>query len=329
VFITIGLLVVGLALLVKGGDLFVSASVRIAELFHLPRIVIGTTLVSLATTTPELTVSIISGLQGVPELAIGNAIGSCICNLGLIVGVSAVMRRVELDPAALRVPLSAMLGAAGILFLVTLDLRLGRAEGFLLLAMGFAYVVYDFRRHWRSRARAEAAEARELEKGIVVSSRWLRSPGGAALQFLLGSALVVVGARLLVGSAVAIAQNLGVPTVVIGLSVVAVGTSIPELVTAITASRRGVSDLGVANVVGANIANLTFITGTAAVLTSLSLSRSTQLLSFPALFAGMIVLVVAVVTGREVTRLEGAVLLLYYAVYLAALIAVAGVEASS
>src|SRR5512139_1772948 len=122
-------LVVGLALLVKGGELFVSAAVRIAEWLRMPRVVIGSTLVSLATTTPELVVSVMAGSKGEPGLAVGNAAGSCICNVGLILGVTAAMRHVDVHLKELRIPLMAMFGCGALLFLMTFNLSLGRTQG--------------------------------------------------------------------------------------------------------------------------------------------------------------------------------------------------------
>jgi cation:H+ antiporter len=142
---------------------------------------------------------------------------------------------------------------------------------------------------------------------------------GTIVQFLVGAIIVVAGSRLLVEGAVGVAQRLGIPSIVIGLTVVALGTSLPELVTAVTSSRKSVSDLAVGNVLGANIANLTLVVGTAAVIQTVGLDRFTQLFNFPALLVIMGILVVMLWTGRRVTRREGVVLLAVYGLYLAAL----------
>ena len=314
------LLGIGLALIIKGGDYFVSSSVRIAERLHMPRVVIGSTLVSLATTTPELTVALLSGLKGESELAVGNAVGSCICNLGLILGVMAALKNVEVNVRALRTTFAAMLGGGVLLFVLTFDLTLSRGQGVLLLALGVGYFILDFWRNQRQVSPAAQAEAAALETELVTRHSWLKGGWASALQFLAGAVLVVGGSKLLVDSAVRIAQALGVPSLIIGLTVVAVGTSLPELITAITSSRRDVSDLAVGNVLGANIANLTLIIGSAASIHPVSMSRPAQLLNFPAMLAFMLLSFRMISTHRRITRREGAVLLSCYAAYLLALV---------
>ncbi|HTI97927.1 MAG TPA: calcium/sodium antiporter [Dongiaceae bacterium] len=311
----------GLVLIVKGGDWFVAAAIRIAEFLRLPRVVIGSTLVSLATTTPELVVSVMAGLKGESGLAVGNAVGSVICNIGLILGVTATLKAFTVDLRTLRIPLCAMFGAGLLLCLLTLGLHLARVQGVILLAVGTGYFIWNFWEHWRNRKPRDVAEAKALEKGVTATrSAWLATPAGSGLQFLAGAALVVLGSRWLVDGAVQLAARLGVPSIIVGLTVVAVGTSVPELVTAITSSRKSVSDLAVGNVLGANIANLTLIVGVAAVMQDMTMDRKTQLLNFPAMLLMMGLLLWVLVTGRRVTRREGLVLVGSYALYIAILL---------
>jgi cation:H+ antiporter len=314
-------LLVGLALLIQGGGFFVAASVRVAEMLRLPRVVIGSTLVSLATTSPELVVSITAGLKGESGLAVGNAVGSCICNIALIVGVMAVIKHIDVHLPSLRVPFGAMAGFGFMLLLLTLDLGVSRSQGALLLVLGSLYFTLDFVRQKRDTQPADVAEAEAIEQEWTAGQRWLRTGWGTAAVFLLGGVMVVGGSKLLVESAVFIATALGVPSIVIGLTVVAVGTSLPELITAITSSRQNVSDLAIGNILGANVANLTLILGSAAAIQEVTMSRATQLFNFPALLLLMGVLFWVLRTGSRVSRREGFALLLYYACYLAGLIA--------
>jgi cation:H+ antiporter len=310
----------GLALIIKGGDFFVAAAIRLAEFLRMPRVVIGSTLVSLATTTPELVVSIMAGLRGESGLAVGNAVGSCICNIGLILGVTASIKHVDVHFKALRLPLLAMFGFGILLLLMTLDLALTRGQGAILIAGGAAYFIWDFVRHWKNRKPEDVAEATAIEtEKSEARWAWIQTKSGTIVQFLVGAAIVVAGSRLLVEGAVGVAARLGIPSIVIGLTVVAVGTSLPELVTAVTSSRRSVSDLAVGNVLGANIANLTLIVGAAAVIQTVGMDRFTQLFNFPALLVIMAILVVMLWTGRRVTRREGVVLLAVYGLYIVAL----------
>lgn len=310
-------LIAGLLLIIKGGDLFVGASIRIAEYLQMPRVVIGSTLVSLATTTPELVVSIISGLEGKSGLAVGNAVGSCICNMGLILGFSAILRHIEVHPRTLRVPLIFMVSCGVLVFLMTLNLSLVRWQGGLLFGLGIGYFIYDFRKHMKPATPNDVREALAIENEETAPVRWVHSPKGAAAVFAFGALLVIVGSRLLVDGAVGVATAAGVPSIVIGLTVVAIGTSLPELVTAITSARKQVTDLSIGNLFGANIANLTLIVGTAAGLNDLSMDRVTQLFNFPALLVGMGLMAWVLHTDRRVTRREGVFMIGYYAVYLA------------
>ena len=313
-------LVVGLALLVKGGELFVSAAVRIAEFLRMPRVVVGSTLVSLATTTPELVVSLVAGGKGESGLAVGNAVGSCICNIGLILGVSAALRQMEVHPGALRTPLIAMFGFGALLFVLSFDLRLSRWQGAVLVLGGVLYFLYDFLHHARDTKAADVAEAREIEKAAAGRFQWFQGKTGSLLQFLLGPAVLVLGSRLLVDAAVNLAAALGIPSIIIGLTVVAVGTSLPELVTAVMAARTNVSDLAVGNVLGANIANLTFIVGAAAMLSDVTMRRATQLVNFSAMLIMFGLLLWMLLNDRRVSRKEGVALMVTYTLYLCALV---------
>jgi cation:H+ antiporter len=318
-------LAAGLAAVIKGGHLFVAASVRIAELLRLPRVVIGSTLVSLATTSPELVVSIMAGLRAEPGLALGNAVGSCLCNTTLVLGVMAALKRIDVHPAALRVPLGTMLGLAVLLFILTLDLEVSRAQGAALVLVGAGYFAHDLHAHSRAARSAVVAEAGAIERQAVAGHPWLLTGWGTAAQFAAGAVLVLGGSRLLVDGAVSLAAALGIPPMVVGLTVVALGTSAPELVTAVSSSRRNVSDLGVGNVVGANIANLSLIVGTAAAISPVSIERPEQLFNVPAMVGAMAVVATMLLRRGRISRRAGIGLLAFYGVYLAGLVALSAV----
>jgi cation:H+ antiporter len=313
-------LLIGLGAIVKGGDLFVSSSVRIAEFMRMPHVVIGSTLVSLATTTPELTVSVVSGIRGESGLAVGNAVGSCICNLGLILGCVAVVREVRVHTSGLRVPYGVMLAMGGLLLAFTWDLTLQPWKGVLLVGVGLVYFAYDFLQHRRLANQVRVRHKAEVMEAVVMgANRWLETYWGTAVVFLFGALLVVAGSRFLVDAAVSLAGRLGIPALVVGLSVVAIGTSLPELVTALTSARRRVMDLALGNLLGANIANLTLIVGSAASIDEVVLTRREQLFNFPAMLGIMLLAARAATTGGKLTRVEGAMLLACYGAYLAAL----------
>jgi cation:H+ antiporter len=317
------LLLAGLAIIIKGGDLFVSAAVRMAELLRLPKVVIGGTLVSLATTTPELVVSIMAGNSGESGLAVGNAIGSCVCNICLILGTTAAIKKIDIHLPALRSALISMFLFGVALFAMTTDLILSKNQGMILIGLGLAYFGYDFFRHSRERKPSLVSEAGAIEAAAIRRIPWFETGWGAGTQFLFAAAIVIVGSKLLVNSAVKIAATLGISSMVIGLTVVAIGTSLPEFITAITSSRKAVSDLAVGNILGANIANLSLIVGTAAAIQEVRMDRAMQLFNFPALLVAMILLLYVLMTDGCVTRRQGGLLLAAYSIYLAVVIGMA------
>ena len=311
------LLLLGFGLIIQGGDLFVASSVRIAEFLEVPRVVIGTTLVSLATTSPELVTSITSGIKQNPGIGVGNAVGSCMCNMCMILGVMAAIRSIGVRLAEIRIPLTAMFAFAVLLLILTWNLRLPQAAGFVLAALGVGYFACDFFYHRRSSRPEDLVEARSIEAELTAESPWLRSRQGAIAVFVLGAAMVILGSWLLVESAENLAKKMGVPSIVIGLTIVAVGTSLPELVTAVKSARQNVADLGVGNILGANVANLTLVIGGAASFKDLSMDRMTQVLNFPALIIGMLIVLWMLFSRQRISRREGWMLIVYYFVYLA------------
>jgi len=310
---TIGLFAVGVLIIIKSGDLFVSASVAIASHLRIPRVVIGGTLVSLATTSPELTVSTIASLRGNPGLAVGNAVGSVICNIGLIVGLLCVLRPMSVKPREFRFPSRFMLATGVLLTVLTMSLRLGRSRGALLLGCGLVYLAVDTFRNRR-------AGQKPTEEPVPDSDRPTWGIGRSAVMFLLGAALVVIGSKLLADNGVKLATMLGVPPMIIGLTLVAMGTSLPELVTAISAARQGVPELSLGNVVGANIMNMTLVTGVSGIIRPLTMTRGTQLYNFPAMLTAIVLLLILARTDGRLTRREGWVLLLFYGCYVGGLI---------
>ncbi|MBI2935039.1 MAG: calcium/sodium antiporter [Chloroflexi bacterium] len=307
------LFALGVALIVKGSDYFVDASVTIGERFRLPRVVVGGTLVSVATTTPELTVSIFAGTSDVPGLAIGNALGSVAVNIGLIMALAAIiMRSFEMSPGEFRWRSQAMLGVAALLFLMTLDLRLPQWRGLLLIGMGMAYLLVDYRRG-RKRYATRVVEATE-HLGLRFKSARM-----TAIYFLLGAAMVISGSRLLVTTGASIAAAIGVPNVIIGLTMVALGTSLPELATTMASVRKRVFDLAAGNLIGANALNLTLVIGTAASISPLQLARSNQLYVFPAVLVMLTVFFFLVRSKNRLTRGQGFVMLGLYVAFVAGL----------
>ena len=303
------LIVVGFALVAKGGDLFVDSSIRIGKALRIPRIVIGGTLVSLATTAPELVVSVTAALRGDPGMALGNAVGSCICNIGLIVGAVALIMPVDADRADfIR---RALWMAAGGLLLVgfSWDLSMERVFGGILLAGAFGYLGWDLFGILRARQGGDTASEADAEARAGL--------GGAVAWFTAGGGCVLAGSYFLVTSGQSLALAAGIPSSVIGFTVIAIGTSVPELVTGVTAARKGVPDLSLGNIIGANVLNLFLVVGLSGAIAPLNLDLFSQRYGFPWMAVFFLTVIATVLTYGVVRRTAGIVLLTLYALYAA------------
>ncbi len=316
---TILLFLAGLALIVKGGDYFVGASVAIARFKRIPRIVIGTTIVSIATTSPELVVSSTASFTGRPGIAIGNAVGSAIANIGFILALTCMVRSIPVRKEDFRLPALSLLAAAVLLTLLTIPRTLSRVSGLLLLLIGLSYLAFDYLRHKRRPAPPTVEEADN--EAMDPRMRTLRR---AVLYFLVGLAMVVAGSKLMIGSGVKIATWLGVSPMFIGLTFIAFGTSLPELVTAIASVRKGVADLSLGNIVGAGFLNCTVVSGAAATIHPLTMSRTTQLYNMPALIVVVVTLITLARAGGRLSRRDGGILLALYAAYIVGLVVLRG-----
>ena len=305
------LIAVGFALVAKGGNLFVDSSIYIGRALRIPRFVIGGTLVSLATTAPELVVSVTAASMGDSGIALGNAVGSCICNIGLIVGLVAIIMPVQVDrPDFIR--RAAWMAGGGVLVVAfSWDGSMERMYGLLLLAGAVAYLAWDLAGILRSRRQsASEAEDPEAAEGLGAAVGW----------FAVGAVCVIVGSRLLVTSGQGLAAALGVPSAIIGFSVIAIGTSVPELVTGVTAARKGVPDLSLGNILGANVLNLLLVVGLSGTIQPLQIDAFSQLYGFPWLGIFFVAVIGAVLRFGVVRRAAGIALLLLYALYVIGLV---------
>ena len=306
------LIAVGFAFVAKGGDLFVDSSIHIGRALRIPRFVIGGTLVSLATTTPELVVSVTAASMGDSGIALGNAVGSCICNIGLVVGLVAIIMPVAVDRPDFIRRAAWMVGGGVLVVAFSWDRSMERIYGLLLLAGAAAYLAWDLAGILRSR-RQSAGEAGDPDaaEGLGAAVGW----------FAVGAACVIVGSRLLVTSGQGLAAALGVPSAIIGFSVIAVGTSVPELVTGVSAARKGVPDLSLGNIIGANVLNLLLIVGLSGTIQPLVLDPFSQGYGFPWLAIFFVTLIGIVLRFGLVRRAAGIALLLLYALYIIGLVA--------
>ena len=306
------LFIVGLLFLIKGGDWFVDGASALARRFHLPELLIGATVVSIGTTLPEVMVSTMSALSGHGEIAYGNAIGSVICNAALIAAITIAVRPGKVDPKTLKMPVLFFFAAAAIYCVAAYGFgKFTRPMGFIMLAMFVAYIAANI--HQMKNA---PAEDHEEEEETMPLPRML-------MLLVLGAVLIAMGANLLVDNGTMIAQALGVPESVIALTFVALGTSLPELVTAITSLIKGHSDLSLGNVVGANVFNLVLVSGVSVALAPFTVPQSATIfgmnsslvLEIPVMIAVMVLLTAPALVKGKLSRVQGVALLVIYAVF--------------
>lgn len=305
-------LILGMALLVGGGEMLVRGAVTVARRMRVSPLFIGLTLVGFGTSTPELVTSVQAALAGSPGVAVGNVVGSNIANILLILGLSAILAPLACDPGALR--------RDGGVAVVTALIAVGiGASGFLSRPVGFAlvlalvlYVVATFRLERAAGGAGAELRLKEAEQVAPVTASLVP----ALFLCLIGLALTIVGAGFLVDGAVALARQWGVSEAVIGLTIVAVGTSLPEFVTSVMAAVRGQGDVAFGNIIGSNIYNILGILGVTAVISPVEIPGQIIRFDLWVMLGATLVLVLFAFTGRRINRIEGAILLLCYAVYL-------------
>ena len=315
----------GLAVLVVGADVLVRGASRLAVSFGVSPLVVGLTVVAFGTSAPEMAVSVGSALSGSPDLAIGNVVGSNIANVLLILGISALITPLLVDEQIIRQEIPIMIGASALLVVMALDGNIGLLESIALFGLVIAYTVFLV---VQSR-RASKAVQDEFETEIPTST-WDRHWAVQVGLIVGGLVMLVVGADWLVDSAVAFARAFGVSDLVIGLTVVAVGTSMPEIATSIVAAIRGQRDIAVGNVVGSNVFNLLAVLGAAGIASGAGLPVSEAARNFDlwVMLAVAFACLPIMITGREIARWEGGVFLAYYAAYTAWLVLQAQQHAS-
>ncbi|MGA1626343.1 MAG: calcium/sodium antiporter [Prochlorothrix sp.] len=313
-------LLLGLGLLVLGAEVLVTGASRLASALGLSPLVIGLTIVAYGTSAPELAVSVKSSWAGEAGLAISNVVGSNICNVLCILGLSAVITPLLVAQQIIRLDVPIMIGVSGLLFLMGLDGSVSRWEGLILVAGAIGYTAFLF-----MQGEGEENEAVQDEYSSAYAfldklslPSWLLNIGLVAV----GAGVLVTGSNLMVEGAVAIAQALGVSSVIIGLTIVAFGTSLPELATSVIASLRNERDIAVGNVVGSNIFNILAVVGISSVVSPQGLVIAPSVLNFdlPVMLVVAIGCLPIFFTGNVISRWEGMVFLGYYAAYLTYLV---------
>ena len=310
-------IVFGFAALIKGADFFVDGATAIAKKLRIPNIVVGLTIVAMGTSLPELAVSVSAAIGGSSAIAIGNVVGSNLINILVILGLSAVILPLSVDRSMFRRDLPVLMLTAAILPVMTLigGGYFGRICGAILVALFIGYIALTVRSALASRNGTLSEGEAPVEENEAKDLPWWL----CALFTVGGAALIVLGGNFSVDGATAIAQQWGVSEAVIGLTVVALGTSLPELVTSVVAARKGNSDIALGNIVGSNIFNVLFILGTTVLVLPFEVAAA-GLVDQLVLLGVSAFLMITAYTGKKLSRIEGAAYLAIYAAYLSYLL---------
>ena len=296
------LLLVGVLLLLIGGDFLVKSAASLAKKLNISPFLIGVTVVSFGTSAPELIVSLKAAFNGSSGIAIGNVIGSNVANLALVLGITVLIRPVVLDSKKLRFAWFAMLVASLMFFGFSLDGMLDRLDGFFLITGLILFLILSIRK------RDDSFADEELEKSL--------KPNLIPLYFILGAAGLYYGSELLVDNAIAIAKSFGISEFIIGVSVVALGTSLPELVTSIIAILKGQSSISVGNLIGSNVFNIFAVLGITSAVSPLEADSFLIAIDLPIMLGVTLLTGVFLMVSKKLGRIEGLLLITIYIIYI-------------
>lgn len=308
-------IIVGFVLLIKGADFLVDGASNVAKKFHIPEIIIGLTIVSIGTSMPELFVSITSAIEGYPDMAVGNVIGSNLCNLLLILGLSSMIQAIEFKKETRLIEIPMTLAVTLVLFVIcNVGANITRIEGMILVVLFIlfiGYTIYMGKKGESFEKKDTLVEVQTEEKISIIKS---------ILWILLGIVGLKIGGDLTVNHSVTIAKTLGISEKVISLTIIAIGTSLPELVTSVTAAFKGNSDIAIGNILGSNIFNILLILGVSAIITPIAyaISYNNQIL---VLIVGTMLLALFPFIGakNKMTRSNGFAYLIIYTIYMVGL----------
>lgn len=299
------LVIVGFVMLVKGADWFVDGAAGIAERFGIPQLVIGLTIVAMGTSAPEAAVSISAAFKGTADITIGNVVGSNILNILVILGVTSVIVAVAVQKSTVRYEIPFMIGITVLLLIFGITgNEVNRIEGAILWVFFILYIVYLYR---MTKNQAPAEEEKKKEKASV---------GKLILLVIVGLALVVFGSDVTVDAATKLARIVGLSDKFIGLTIIALGTSLPELVTSVSAARKGKADIAIGNIVGSNIVNILFVVGTTALILPVPFAGG-FVIDMAIAIAAAVLLFVCVFRKQKLDRAGGIIMLIGYVAYFA------------
>lgn len=301
------LLAAGFVLLIKGADWFVDGSSAVAAKFGIPQLVIGLTIVAMGTSAPEAAVSIAAAVNGNAEITIGNIVGSNILNILIILGISSVITALAVAKSTICYEIPFMIAITGVLLLLGFDGSIGLIDGIILLVLFAAYLTYLF-------IMARREKDKDSGEGVKLSVP------KAIIFIIVGLAMIILGSNLTVDAASYIASALGLSERFIGLTIVALGTSLPELFTSVSAARKGNADIAIGNIVGSNIFNILFVVGLSSVIIPVPFASNFIFDTIIAIAAAVLLLVCCLIGKNKLKRWAGIVMLIGYAAYFAVIL---------
>lgn len=307
-FLIIFLFALGLLALCKGADLIVSFSAPAAVRWGVPLAVIGIAVVSFGTVLPELAVVIMAALSGANDLIVGNALGTFIFNLGIVLGIAALRNPLPIQGSILRHEFPWLLLSGAVIYFLSYDLLISRPDAIVLIVLALIFIWYSIRQN-----REHHAEQAQAHLSGAISN--YHSTARVWIKLIVGLSLLVIGAKLFVGSIIDLSKYLHLGEFLVGVLIVAIGTSLPELATAYLASARRRAGLGIGNIIGASTMNVTWILGVAALINPIKIHPDLLIFDFPAMIFFAIIVLLLFKSNHRLSRLEGAALIALYIGY--------------
>ncbi|WP_373599621.1 calcium/sodium antiporter [Paraclostridium bifermentans] len=309
---TIILFLLGFILITKGADIFIESTISVAKKTNIPEIVLGATIVSLATTFPELTVSLFASIEGHTTMSLGNAIGSIICNTGLALGLVAMIKPFKVSKSSFNSKAILLLLSVTVLIALGFDRSINRVDSMVLIILLGIYMINNY----KSIPKSNTKTSRKSKLNSSYSSKeWVKT----TMYFILGISMMVIGSRFLVNNGIKIAQFIGVPQSVISLTVIALGTSLPELVSCLTAIRKNHNAISVGNILGANILNIVSVIAFSAFINDIPILKQTSMIDFPFMILLLLILIIPTFIKQKIFRWQGIAMLATYICYITTL----------
>lgn len=308
IYIVILLFGIGLLMLIKGGDWFLDSTIWIGDVTGISFGIIGAILVSLATTLPEFFVSVISSSQGFSDMAVGNALGSYICNIALVIGVISIIKPIKIKSDFFGLKGAMMFAYLSLFYYFAADGVVTYKDGKLLILLVMLFILINFVEHRKSNVKPKTSEVKKRNKKKVTLN---------IVKFILGSILIVFGANVLIKTGIELANFFRIPKLVVSLTLLALGTSLPELVTGISATVKNKQSISVGNILGSNILNITLVLGVSALVSSKGLIITSQIINrdLPIAVLISLIFILSGIFFKKIGRIVGVFLIAIYIGY--------------